>query len=156
MVVGNYINTVAYKFEVQVIQKVLHSVNKWLIYLLGFFFLFFSCTFRFPSTNIKITFTALSNEKREKQEAPESPVKPVQPQISPLTINIPDNMAHLISPLPSPTGTIRYLNPAGGIRATVSQAQHNFLNQYFAFGVKIRLKLSLSASRNLLSADIVA
>lgn len=77
-----------------------------------FVFLFFSCTFRFPSTNIKITFTALSNEKREKQEAPESPVKPVQPQISPLTINIPDNMAHLISPLPSPTGTIRYLNPA--------------------------------------------
>uniref|UniRef100_A0A8D2MRI0 Fork-head domain-containing protein n=1 Tax=Zonotrichia albicollis TaxID=44394 RepID=A0A8D2MRI0_ZONAL len=73
-------------------------------------FLFFSCTFRFPSTNIKITFTALSNEKREKQEAPESPVKPVQPQISPLTINIPDNMAHLISPLPSPTGTISAAN----------------------------------------------
>ncbi|XP_020843196.1 forkhead box protein K2 isoform X3 [Phascolarctos cinereus] len=68
------------------------------------------CTFRFPSTNIKITFTALSNEKREKQEAPESPVKPVQPQITPLTINIPDNMAHLISPLPSPTGTISAAN----------------------------------------------
>lgn len=66
------------------------------------------CTFRFPSTNIKITFTALSSERREKQEAPESPVKPVQPHISPLTINIPDTMAHLISPLPSPTGTIRY------------------------------------------------
>ncbi|EPY88852.1 forkhead box K2 [Camelus ferus] len=65
------------------------------------------CTFRFPSTNIKITFTALSSEKREKQEAPESPVKPVQAHISPLTINIPDTMAHLISPLPSPTGTIR-------------------------------------------------
>lgn len=69
---------------------------------------FCRCTFRFPSTNIKITFTALSSEKREKQEAPESPVKPVQPHISPLTINIPDTMAHLISPLPSPTGTIRY------------------------------------------------
>ncbi|XP_051851593.1 forkhead box protein K2 isoform X2 [Antechinus flavipes] len=68
------------------------------------------CTFRFPSTNIKITFTALSNEKREKQEAPESPVKPVQPQITPLTINIPENMAHLISPLPSPTGTISAAN----------------------------------------------
>lgn len=74
---------------------------------------FFSrCTFRFPSTNIKITFTALSSEKRETQEAPESPVKPVQAHISPLTINIPDTMAHLISPLPSPTGTIRY----GGCR----------------------------------------
>ncbi|XP_011247521.1 forkhead box protein K2 isoform X2 [Mus musculus] len=68
------------------------------------------CTFRFPSTNIKITFTALSSEKREKQEAPESPVKPVQPHISPLTINIPDTMAHLISPLPSPTGTISAAN----------------------------------------------
>nr|AUR44903.1 foxk2 [Andrias davidianus] len=68
------------------------------------------CTFRFPSTNIKITFTALSSEKKEKQEAPESPVNPVQPQISPLTINIPDNMAHLISPLPSPTGTISAAN----------------------------------------------
>ncbi|XP_040845825.1 forkhead box protein K2 isoform X3 [Ochotona curzoniae] len=68
------------------------------------------CTFRFPSTNIKITFTALSSERREKQEAPESPVKPVQPHISPLTINIPDTMAHLISPLPSPTGTISAAN----------------------------------------------
>ncbi|XP_032354983.1 forkhead box protein K2 [Camelus ferus] len=68
------------------------------------------CTFRFPSTNIKITFTALSSEKREKQEAPESPVKPVQAHISPLTINIPDTMAHLISPLPSPTGTISAAN----------------------------------------------
>ncbi|KAI1896625.1 hypothetical protein AGOR_G00096700 [Albula goreensis] len=68
------------------------------------------CTFRFPSTNIKITFTALSSIKKEKREAPESPVKPVQPQISPLTINIPDNIAHLMSPLPSPTGTISAAN----------------------------------------------
>ncbi|XP_018422003.1 PREDICTED: forkhead box protein K2 [Nanorana parkeri] len=72
--------------------------------------LFHRCTFRFPSTNIKITFTALSRDKKEKQEAPESPIKPVQPQISPLTINIPENMAHLISPLPSPTGTISAAN----------------------------------------------
>ncbi|KAF7655810.1 hypothetical protein LDENG_00050580 [Lucifuga dentata] len=70
------------------------------------------CTFRFPSTNIKITFTALSSGKKSsvKREAPESPVKPVQPQISPLTINIPDNIAHLMSPLPSPTGTISAAN----------------------------------------------
>ncbi|XP_054616660.1 forkhead box protein K2 isoform X2 [Dunckerocampus dactyliophorus] len=68
------------------------------------------CTFRFPSTNIKITFTALSSGKKVKHEAPESPVKPVQPQISPLTINIPDNIAHLMSPLPSPTGTISAAN----------------------------------------------
>lgn len=70
------------------------------------------CTFRFPSTNIKITFTALTSTKKVKREAPESPVKP---QISPLTINIPDNIAHLMSPLPSPTETIRYQpgGPAG-------------------------------------------
>ncbi|XP_026096099.1 forkhead box protein K2 [Carassius auratus] len=67
------------------------------------------CTFRFPSTNIKITFTALASVKCEKQES-ESPVKAVQPQISPLTINIPDNIAHLMSPLPSPTGTISAAN----------------------------------------------
>ncbi|KAG8446041.1 hypothetical protein GDO86_013785 [Hymenochirus boettgeri] len=68
------------------------------------------CTLRFPSTNIKITFTALGCDKKEKHEAPESPVKPVQPQISPLTISIPDNIAHLMSPLPSPTGTISAAN----------------------------------------------
>uniref|UniRef100_A0A4W4EV13 Forkhead box protein K2 n=1 Tax=Electrophorus electricus TaxID=8005 RepID=A0A4W4EV13_ELEEL len=68
------------------------------------------CTFRFPSTNIKITFTALSNNKKDRRNAPESPVKSVQPQISPLTINIPDNIAHLMSPLPSPTGTISAAN----------------------------------------------
>lgn len=68
------------------------------------------CTFRFPSTNIKITFTALSTGKKIKRDAPESPVKPVQPQISPLTIKIPDNIAHLMSPLPSPTGTISAAN----------------------------------------------
>uniref|UniRef100_A0A671R8K2 Forkhead box protein K2 n=1 Tax=Sinocyclocheilus anshuiensis TaxID=1608454 RepID=A0A671R8K2_9TELE len=68
------------------------------------------CTFRFPSTNIKITFTALSSDKRDRRTALESPVKAVQPQISPLTINIPDNIAHLMSPLPSPTGTISAAN----------------------------------------------
>uniref|UniRef100_A0A672I088 Forkhead box protein K2 n=1 Tax=Salarias fasciatus TaxID=181472 RepID=A0A672I088_SALFA len=68
------------------------------------------CTFRFPSTNIKIGFTALSGGRKAKREAPESPVKPVQLHISPLTINIPDNIAHLMSPLPSPTGTISAAN----------------------------------------------
>uniref|UniRef100_H3C187 Forkhead box protein K2 n=1 Tax=Tetraodon nigroviridis TaxID=99883 RepID=H3C187_TETNG len=66
------------------------------------------CTFRFPSTNIKITFTALQQEGEARSS--ESPVKAVQPQISPLTINIPDNIAHLMSPLPSPTGTISAAN----------------------------------------------
>ncbi|KAM9434415.1 forkhead box protein K2 [Clarias gariepinus] len=67
------------------------------------------CTFRFPSTSIKITFTALGRGKKDAKEA-ESPVKAVQPQISPLSINIPDNIAHLMSPLPSPTGTISAAN----------------------------------------------
>ncbi|XP_060760300.1 forkhead box protein K2-like [Neoarius graeffei] len=67
------------------------------------------CTFRFPSTSIKITFTALGRVKKEPKEA-ESPVKAVQPQISPLSINIPDNITHLMSPLPSPTGTISAAN----------------------------------------------
>ncbi|MCI4395243.1 hypothetical protein PGIGA_G00178100 [Pangasianodon gigas] len=67
------------------------------------------CTFRFPSTSIKITFTALGRVKKEPKEE-ESPVKAVQPQISPLSINIPDNIAHLMSPLPSPTGTISAAN----------------------------------------------
>uniref|UniRef100_A0A4W5PNK3 Forkhead box protein K2 n=1 Tax=Hucho hucho TaxID=62062 RepID=A0A4W5PNK3_9TELE len=68
------------------------------------------CCLRFPSTNIKITFTALSSDKKERRNVSESPVKPVQPQMAPLTINIPDNIAHLISPLPSPTGTISAAN----------------------------------------------
>ncbi|XP_076154306.1 forkhead box protein K2 [Alosa pseudoharengus] len=68
------------------------------------------CTFRFPSTNIKITFTVLATDKKERRNAPESPVKAVQPQISPLTINIPDNITHLMSPLPSPTSTISAAN----------------------------------------------
>ncbi|XP_061160376.1 forkhead box protein K2 isoform X2 [Syngnathus typhle] len=68
------------------------------------------CCFRFPSTSIKITFTALLSDKKEPRNVGESPVKSVQPQISPLTINIPDNIAHLMSPLPSPTGTLSAAN----------------------------------------------
>ncbi|XP_077482215.1 forkhead box protein K2 isoform X1 [Stigmatopora argus] len=68
------------------------------------------CCFRFPSTSIKITFTALLNDKKEQRNASETPIKSVQPQISPLTINIPDNIAHLMSPLPSPTGTLSAAN----------------------------------------------
>ncbi|XP_067285333.1 forkhead box protein K2 [Pseudorasbora parva] len=62
------------------------------------------CTFRFPSTNIKVSFTALSSERRERRN-PESPLK-----ISPLTISIPENITHLMSPLPSPTGTLSAAN----------------------------------------------
>ncbi|XP_076007802.1 forkhead box protein K2-like [Genypterus blacodes] len=68
------------------------------------------CCFRFPSTSIKITFTALSDDKTEARNVLESPVKPIRPQIAPLTINIPDNIANLMRPLPSPTGTLSAAN----------------------------------------------
>ncbi|XP_063041166.1 forkhead box protein K1 [Engraulis encrasicolus] len=72
------------------------------------------CTFRFPSTVIKIQFTALYFKEVLKEEAPMSPVRPLYPQISPLKINIPDNdfksmMSHE-EMLPSPTGTISVPN----------------------------------------------
>ncbi|NP_001184186.1 forkhead box protein K2 [Danio rerio] len=66
-----------------------------------------ACTLRFPSTNIKISFTALCSDQRECRGALEVPVKA---QISPLTISIPENITHLRSPLPSPTGTISAAN----------------------------------------------
>lgn len=62
------------------------------------------CTFRFPSTAIKIQFTSLYH----KEEAPASPLRPLYPQISPLKIHIPEpDLRSLVSPIPSPTGTIR-------------------------------------------------
>ncbi|XP_035259593.1 forkhead box protein K1-like isoform X2 [Anguilla anguilla] len=69
------------------------------------------CTFRFPSTVIKIQFTALYHKEEVKEEAPLSPVRPLYPQISPLKINIPDtDFRNMMSPLPSPTGTISVPN----------------------------------------------
>ncbi|KAK1162928.1 forkhead box protein K1-like isoform X1 [Acipenser oxyrinchus oxyrinchus] len=69
------------------------------------------CTFRFPSTIIKIQFTSLYHRVEVKEEAPLSPMRPLFPQISPLKINIPDpDFRSMISPLPSPTGTISVPN----------------------------------------------
>ncbi|XP_068101005.1 forkhead box protein K1 [Hyperolius riggenbachi] len=66
------------------------------------------CTFRFPSTVIKIKFTALYQEK---EEAPTLSPSPIYRQISPLKIHIPEpDVRSLISPLPSPTGTISVPN----------------------------------------------
>ncbi|XP_045397194.1 forkhead box protein K1 [Lemur catta] len=65
------------------------------------------CTFRFPSTAIKIQFTSLYH----KEEAPASPLRPLYPQISPLKIHIPEpDLRTLVSPVPSPTGTISVPN----------------------------------------------
>ncbi|MFT7819423.1 forkhead box protein K1 [Arapaima gigas] len=66
------------------------------------------CTFRFPSTAIKIQFTALFPKEDVKKEVPLSPMRPLHPQMSPLKIHIPENHCRsMMSPLPSPTGTIR-------------------------------------------------
>ncbi|KAB1263273.1 Forkhead box protein K1 [Camelus dromedarius] len=62
------------------------------------------CTLRFPSTAIKIQFTSLYRQ----EEAPVSPLRPLHPHISPLKIHIPEpDLRSLVSPIPSPTGTIR-------------------------------------------------
>ncbi|MBN3318155.1 AP5Z1 protein, partial [Atractosteus spatula] len=75
------------------------------------------CTFRFPSTVIKIQFTSLYHKEEVKEEAPLSPVRPLYAQISPLKINIPDpDFRTMMSPLPSPTGTIR--DPCGHVCPT--------------------------------------
>uniref|UniRef100_A0ACB8FKF3 Forkhead box protein K1 n=1 Tax=Sphaerodactylus townsendi TaxID=933632 RepID=A0ACB8FKF3_9SAUR len=66
------------------------------------------CTFRFPSTVIKIQFTSFYHKEEEvKEEASSPPLRPLYPQMSPLKIHIlePD-LRSLVSPLPSPTGTI--------------------------------------------------
>ncbi|XP_035385001.1 forkhead box protein K1 isoform X2 [Electrophorus electricus] len=69
------------------------------------------CTFRFPSTVIKIQFTALYHKEALKEEPPVSPVRALYPHISPLKINIPESdLRSVMSPLPSPTGTISVPN----------------------------------------------
>ncbi|XP_077304904.1 forkhead box protein K1-like [Lithobates pipiens] len=66
------------------------------------------CTFRFPSTVIKIRFTILYQEKQERSTLP---LSPIYHQISPLKIHIPEpDVPSFISPLPSPTGTISVPN----------------------------------------------
>ncbi|KAL8175044.1 UNVERIFIED_CONTAM: Forkhead box protein K1 [Gekko kuhli] len=65
------------------------------------------CTFRFPSTVIKIQFTSFYHKEEVKEEASSPPLRPLYPQISPLKIHIPEpDLRSLVSPLPSPTGTI--------------------------------------------------
>ncbi|KAM4697805.1 forkhead box protein K1 [Rhinophrynus dorsalis] len=68
------------------------------------------CTFRFPSTVIKIQFTALYHEEEEDGKL-DLPSSPLYHQISPLKIHIPEpDLQNVISPLPSPTGTISVPN----------------------------------------------
>uniref|UniRef100_A0A8D0E499 Forkhead box K1 n=1 Tax=Salvator merianae TaxID=96440 RepID=A0A8D0E499_SALMN len=69
------------------------------------------CTFRFPSTIIKIQFTSLYHKDEVKEETSSPPLRPLYPQISPLKIHIPEpDSRSFVSPLPSPTGTISVPN----------------------------------------------
>lgn len=104
-------------------KHVLKSVNT-----ISHHFISSRCTFRFPSTSIKIQFTALYYKETLKEEAPVSPVRPLYPQISPLKITIPENdFRTMMSPLPSPTGTIRYSYRS----INQSEALHGLLNLAF-------------------------
>ncbi|XP_073998179.1 forkhead box K isoform X1 [Rhodnius prolixus] len=78
-----------------------------------------TCTLRFPSTTIRLTFHSLVDETgpplNVKQRAP----------LPPLRINIPDPDSNFTSPFPSPTGTISAANscpasPRGGSRHNYS------------------------------------
>nr|AUR44902.1 foxk1 [Andrias davidianus] len=87
------------------------------------------CTFRFPSTVIKIQFTALYHKEEVKEEAPTSPLRPLYPQISPLKIHIPEpDLRTLISPLPSPTGTISVPNSCPASPRGAGSSGYRFRN----------------------------
>ncbi|XP_032087315.1 forkhead box protein K1 isoform X2 [Thamnophis elegans] len=69
------------------------------------------CVIRFPSTVIKIQFTSLYHREEAREDAASPPLRPLYPQISPLKIHIPEpDLQNLVSPLPSPTGTISVPN----------------------------------------------
>lgn len=66
-----------------------------------------SCTFRFPSTNIRLMFQSLVDEQEQGSVRVPSPPK-VRAPLPPLRINIPDTSYS--SPFPSPTATISAAN----------------------------------------------
>ncbi|XP_053988283.1 forkhead box protein K1 isoform X1 [Hylaeus anthracinus] len=66
-----------------------------------------TCTFRFPSTNIRLVFQSLVDEQEQSNVRVPSPPKQRAP-LPPLRINIPDT--GYSSPFPSPTGTISAAN----------------------------------------------
>ncbi|XP_014248685.1 forkhead box protein K1 isoform X2 [Cimex lectularius] len=76
-----------------------------------------TCTLRFPSTTIRLTFQSLVDEG-----VPPMIVKQRAP-LPPLRINIPDPDTNFTSPFPSPTGTISAANscpasPRGGSQSS--------------------------------------
>lgn len=66
-----------------------------------------TCTFRFPSTNIRLVFQSLVDEQEQGNVRVPSPPRQRAP-LPPLRINIPDT--GYSSPFPSPTGTISAAN----------------------------------------------
>ncbi|XP_058013082.1 forkhead box protein K1 isoform X1 [Ahaetulla prasina] len=69
------------------------------------------CVIRFPSTVIKIQFTSLYHREEAREDTASPPLRPLYPQISPLKIHIPEpDLQNMVSPLPSPTGTISVPN----------------------------------------------
>ncbi|XP_023236610.1 forkhead box protein K2-like [Centruroides sculpturatus] len=96
-----------------------------------------TCMFRFPSTNIKIMFQSLVDETNSPVH-PHLPESPRHKSMAPLKINIPELESNFISPVPSPTGTIRYcfyyifsyINTMYNI--VINSIRHNLsLNRYF-------------------------
>lgn len=83
------------------------------------------CVFRFPSTNIRLEFQSLIEDKLLRGDFGEIDKKDeignstngrfgVHNLLTPLNVNIPDTMntasnSDFLSPIPSPTGTIRYV-----------------------------------------------
>ncbi|CAH1794362.1 unnamed protein product [Owenia fusiformis] len=81
-----------------------------------------TCVLRFPSTNIRIIFQALTPDNEQLATAPAANLPSPQKKklfMPPLKIDIPEREASFSSPCPSPTGTISAANscptsPRGG------------------------------------------
>ncbi|XP_014293014.1 forkhead box protein K1 isoform X2 [Halyomorpha halys] len=78
-----------------------------------------TCTLRFPSTTIRLTFQSLVDES-----GPPLNVKQRTP-LPPLRINIPDPDSNFTSPFPSPTGTISAANSCPASPRSGSHSRHN-------------------------------
>ncbi|GLG98288.1 Forkhead box protein O [Gryllus bimaculatus] len=78
-----------------------------------------TCTFRFPSTNIRLVFQSLVDEADPPVTVRQPSPNKSRAPLPPLRINIPDPDNNFNSPFPSPTGTISAANscpasPRGG------------------------------------------
>lgn len=104
----------------------------------------YRCTFRFPSTNIRLQFSSLVDETSETPPKVRD-VSPVRIRdrtgggypLPPLRINIPADNDTYGSPFPSPTGTISAANscpasPRGGHGRRNISADLNLVAHYAA------------------------